>query len=136
MNIRHPSFIRDALGFIAGGILAAASSGLVFVTFNPLGDIYDGRNHVPEAFMLIAMAMFFCGGVIGRRGFSAEARSNFVPSIIGIYVAVVGLPLLAGLSLAEALPFVGFASVGVASAVAASLVFSKWFPLEIPHEEG
>ena len=136
MNIRRPSFIRDALGFVAGGILAAVSSGLVFLAFVPLGDIYDGRNHVPEAFMLTVLVMFFCGGFIGRRGFSAEARSDFVPSIIGTYVAVVGLPLLAGLSLIEALPFVGFASVGVASAVIASLIFSKRFPLESPHEEG
>jgi len=51
VNIRQPSFIRDALGFIAGGILAAASAGLVFVAFIQLGDIYDGRNHVPEAFI-------------------------------------------------------------------------------------
>jgi hypothetical protein len=128
--------MRDALGFIAGGVLAAASAGLIFVVFIPLGDIYDGRNHVPEAFMLTVLVMFFCGGFIGRRGFSAEARSDFLPSIIGTYVAVLGLPLLAGLSLGEALPFVGFASVGVVSAVAASVIFLKWFPLESPHEEG
>lgn len=136
MNIRQPSLIRDALGFIAGGILAAVSAGLVFVVFIPLGDISDGRNHVPSAFMFTVLVMFFCGGFIGCRGFSAEARSDFLPPIIGTYVAVVGLPLLGGLSLAEALPFVGFASVGVVSVVIASLVFLKWFPLESPHEEG
>ena len=136
VNIRQPSFMRDALGFIAGGILGAASTGLIFVAFIPLGDIYDGRNHAPTAFMLTVLVMVFCGGFIGRRGFSAEARSNFLPSIIGTYVAVVGFPLLSGLSLVEALPFVGFASVGVVSVVIASLVFLKWFPLESPHEEG
>ena len=135
MNIRRPSFIRDALGFAAGGVVAATSAGLVFVAFIPLGDIYDGRNHVPEAFMLTVLVMFFCGGFIGRRGFSAEAPSDFLPSIIGTYIAVIGLPLLAGLSFREALPFVGFASAGVATAMVASLVFLKKFPLESPHEE-
>lgn len=136
VSIRQPSFIRDALGFFTGGVSAAASAGLVFVAFIPLGNIYDGRNHVPEAFMLTALVMFFCGGFIGRRGFSAEGRSDFLPSVMGTYVAVVGLPLFAGLSMREALPFVGFASVGVAIAVVTSLIFLKWFPLESPHEEG
>jgi hypothetical protein len=136
VNIRQPSLIRDALGFIAGGILAAASAGLIFVGFIPLGDIHDGRNHVPSAFVFTVLVMFFCGGFIGRRGFSAEAWSDFLPSVIGTYVAVFGLPLLSGLSLVEALPFVGFASVGVVSAVIASLIFLKWFPLESSHEEG
>jgi hypothetical protein len=86
--------------------------------------------------MLTVLVMFFCGGFIGRRGFSAEAWSDFLPSIVGTYVAVLGLPLLAGLSLGEALPFVGFASAGVVSAVAASVMFLKWCPLESPHEEG
>ena len=135
MNIRQASFRRDALGFIAGGILSAASAGLIFVVFIPLGDIYDGRNHVPEAFMLTVLIMFFCGGFIGIRGFSAKARSDFLPSIVGTYIAVLGLPLLAGLSLVEALPFVGFASVGVASAVVASAMFLKRFPMESPPGE-
>ena len=136
MNIRQPSFLRDLIGFIAGGILAAVSAGLVFVAFVPLGDIRDGRNHVPEAFMLTVLVMFVCGGFIGRRGFSAEGRSDFYPSIIGTYVAVLGLPLLAGLSFIEALPFVGFASAGVVAAVVASLAFLAWFPIEVPHEQG
>jgi hypothetical protein len=127
--------IRDAVGFIAGGILAAASAGLVFVAFIPLGNIYDGRNHAPDAFMLTVLVMFFCGGFVGRRGFSADSRSDFLPSIIGTYVAVVSLALLAGLSLIEILPFVGFASAGIVCAVVASLLFLKWFPLESPHEE-
>jgi hypothetical protein len=136
VNIRQPSFIRDAVGFIGGGVLAGASAGAVFLAFIPVGDIYDGRNHVPEAFMLTVGVMFFCGGFIGRRGFSAETRSDFLPSIIGTYLAVLGLPLLAGLSLGEALPFVGFASVGVVAAVTASVVFLKWVPVELPHEDG
>ena len=136
VNIRQPSFIRDALGFVAGGILAAAAAGLTFVAFIPLGDIYDGRNHVPDAFMLTVLVLFFGGGFIGRRGFSAGARSDFLPAIIGTYVAVVGLSLLAGLSLGETLPFVGFASAGVVGAIAASLVFLTWFPLELPPDEG
>jgi hypothetical protein len=136
MNIRRPSFARDALGFFVGGILAAASAGLTFVAFIPLGNIYDGRNHAPEAFMLTVLAMFFSGGFVGRRGFSAGGRSDFFPSIVATYVAVLALPLLAGLSFGEAMPFVGFASVGVVAAVTASVMFLKWFPMESPNEEG
>jgi hypothetical protein len=135
LNIRQRSAIRDVLGFAAGGGAAGASAGLVSLAFIPLGDIHDGRNHVPEAFLLTVMVMFFGGGFVGRRGCSASARSDFFPSIIGTYVAVFGLPLLAGLSFIEALPFVGFATVGIGSAVAASLLFLRWFPLEVPHEE-
>lgn len=61
VNIRQPSCIRDALGFTAGGILAGASAGLAFVAFIPLGNMYDGRNHVPEALMVTVLVMFFCG---------------------------------------------------------------------------
>ena len=117
-------------------MFAAVAAGLVFVAFVPLGDIRDGRNHVPEAFMLTVLVMFVCGGFIGRRGFSAEARSDFYPSIIGTYVAVLGLPLLAGLSVIEALPFVGFATAGVVAVAVASLAFLRWFPIELPHEQG
>jgi hypothetical protein len=132
VNIRQPSFIRDALGFLVGGILAAAFAGLIFRAFIPLGNLNDGRNHVPEAFMLTVLVMFFCGGFIGRRGVNAEARSDFLRPIIGTYVVVVGLPLFAGLSFTEALPFLGFASVGVAAAFAGSVILLKWFPMEPP----
>lgn len=135
MNIRRPSFIRDTLGFLVGGILASASAGLVFVVIIPLGDMNNPRNHIPEAFMLTVLTMFFSGGFIGRRGFSAKARSDFFPSITATYLAVFGLPLFAGLSFCEALPFAGFATVGVVVAVTASLVLLRWFPMESLPEE-
>jgi hypothetical protein len=134
MNIRQPSLLRDALGFTVGGLLAAVFAGLAFVAFVPLGDVHDGRNHAPEAFMLTVLVMLICGGFIGRRGFSAEALSDFLPSIAGTYLAVFGLPLLAGLSLTEALPFAGFASVGVVASVAASLLFLKFVPVQLPDD--
>jgi hypothetical protein len=135
VNIRQASFARDLIGFVTGGLFAAAAAGLVFVAFVPLGDIRDGRNHVPEAFMLTVLVMVVCGGFIGRRGFSAETRSDFYPSIVGTYVAVLGLPLLAGLSFVESLPFVGFATAGVVAAVVASLAFLAWFPIEVSDEQ-
>ncbi len=129
MNIREPSFFRNALGFITGAILAAVAAGLIFVAFVPLGNIRDGRNHAPEAFMLTVLVMFFCGGFIGRRGFSAEALSDLLPSVIGTYAVVVALPLFAGLSIGEALPFVAFASAGVAASIIGSLALLRLFPM-------
>jgi hypothetical protein len=98
--------------------------------------LVDGRNHAPEAFILTTLLMFFCGGFIGRKGFSANSWSDIAPAIAGTCVAVVGLPLLAGLSLKESLPFVGFASVGVVTTVAAGLLFLRWFPLGSSEREG
>lgn len=38
-----------------GGVVAALSSGLTFLVFVPLGDLKDGRNHAPEAFVLTTL---------------------------------------------------------------------------------
>ena len=136
MNTNQSSLARDTVGFLVGAILAAVAAGLVFVTFFPLPKEQDPRNHTGEAFMMTVLVMFFCGGFIGRRGFSAEALSDFLPSVIGTYVAVVILPLFAGLSFRELLPFLGFASAGVAASVAGSLLLLRWFPPKSPNVEG
>ncbi len=44
--------MKKFLGFLMGGVVAALSSGLTFLVFVPLGDLKDGRNYAPEAFVL------------------------------------------------------------------------------------
>jgi hypothetical protein len=132
----NQSFARDAVGFLAGSILAAVAAGLIFVAFFPLPKENDPRNHTGEAFMMTVLVMFFCGGFIGRRGFSAEALSDFLPSVIGTYVVVLVLPLVAGLSFSEIVPFLGFASAGVVASVVGSLLLLRWFPTESSNVEG
>jgi drug/metabolite transporter (DMT)-like permease len=136
MNFNRSSLGRDAVGFFAGALLAAIAAGLVFVAFFPLPKEHDPRNHTGEAFMMTVLVMFFCGGFVGRCGFSAEALSDLLPSVIGTYVVVVLLPLVAGLSFGEIMPFLGFASAGIAASVAGSLLLLRRFPLEAPNAEG
>jgi hypothetical protein len=131
VKLNPSSFARDASGFFAGGILAAIAAGLLFVAFNPLPKEYNPHNHIREAFIMTVLVMFFCGGFIGRSGFSAEAWSDFVPSVMGTCIVVFVLPLIAGLSIIELAPFLGFASAGVAASLIASLLFLKWFPMDL-----
>ena len=79
------------------------------------------------------LVMFFCGGFIGRRGFSAEALSDLIPSVIGTFVTVVLLSLTAGLDLGELAALVGFASAGVVASAVGSLRLMRWFPPNTPH---
>ena len=116
--------------------MAPIAAGFIFVAFFPLPKEHDPRNHTGEAFMMTVLVMFFCGGFIGRRGFSAEALSDFLPSIIGTYVVVVVLPLFAGLSFSELAPFLGFASAGIIASVLGSLLLLRWFPPKSPNVEG
>ena len=136
MNANQSSLARQAVGFLAGGILAAITAGVIFVAFFPLPKEHDPRNHTGEAFIMTVLVMFFCGGFIGRRGFSAEALSDFLPSVIGTYIVVVVLPLFAGLSFSELAPFLGFASAGVVASVMGSLLLLRWFPMRSPNVEG
>ena len=119
---------RDIAGFLLGGVLAAIAAGLVFVTCFPVPKEHDPRNHTGEVFALTVLVMFFCGGFIGRRGISADALSDLLPSVIGTYVAVVLLCLTAGLGFGELAPLVGFATVGVSASAAGSLFLLRWFP--------
>lgn len=78
--------------------------------------------------MLLMLVMFFCGGFVGRRGFNAESLSDFLPSVIGTYVVVTCLGLLAGLSLQELAPMIGFTSVGILASIVSSLILLRRFP--------
>ena len=102
--MNQPSLVRDIIGFFIGGVSAAVAAGLVFVAFFPLPTENDPRNHVGRTFVMLAVVMFLCGGFIGRRGFSAEALSDLLPSIIGTYAVAGLLPLFSGLSLSEIAP--------------------------------
>jgi hypothetical protein len=134
VDTNRPSLARDTAGFFLGGILAAVAAGLVFVAFFPLPKENDPRNHTGEAFTMTVLVMFFCGGFIGRRGFSAEALSDLLPSAIGTFVAVILLSLFAGLDFRELAPLVGFASAGVVASAVGSLLLMRWFPPRTHHD--
>jgi hypothetical protein len=135
VDTKRSSLARDTAGFFLGGILAAVTAGRVFVAFFPLPKEHDPRNHTGEAFMMTVLVMFFCGEFIGRRGFSAEAFSDLMPSVIGTFVAVILLSLFAGMDFGELAPLVGFASAGVIASAVGSLLLMRWFPPKPPHHD-
>ena len=135
MNTRQPTLARDAAGFFLGGILGALAAGLVFVAFFPLPKEQTPQSHVREAFAMTVLVMFFCGGFIGRRGFSAEAGTDLLPSVLGTYTTVILFSLIADLDFSELLPLIGFASVGVVASAAGSLLLLRSFPPKERHHE-
>jgi hypothetical protein len=84
--MNQSSFLRDLGGVVVGGITAALATGLVFIAFNPIPAVRTPHNHAPEVLGLLAAAMFFAGGFIGRRGISAEFRSDLLRPVIGTYL--------------------------------------------------
>ena len=136
VNTNQPSLLRDVIGFVSGGLIAAIASALVLLAFFPLPPEPDPRNHTGEALVLLCIAMFFCGGFIGRRGISAEYWSDLFPSVGGSFVASVVLCLVASLDLRETATMMGFAAVGIVSSAVALLLLGRRFPLKTESDEG
>ena len=120
--------LRDIIGFIVGGLVAPAASALVFLAFFPLPPEPDPRNHTGEALVILCIAMFFFGGFIGRRGFSADFWSDLLPSVGGSFVASVILCLIAGLDLRESATMLIFASVGIVVGAVVVFLLGHRFP--------
>jgi len=129
--MNHSSLLRDVLGFLVGGVLAAVASGVVLVLFYPLPAVPDPHNHTGEALAMLVLVMFFCGGFIGRRGFSADFISDLWPSVITAFGVTLFLCVLAGLSFDELAKMLGFATVGIVTSAAMSLLLQRWFPPKI-----
>jgi hypothetical protein len=134
VNTNHSSLLRDVLGFLVGGLVAAFSSGLVLVSFYPLPAVPDPHNHTGEALAILVVVMLFCGGFIGRRGFSADFVSDLWPTVLTAFGVVVFLCILPGLDFDEIAKMVGFASVGIITSAAITLLLQHWFPPKIEND--
>jgi len=124
------SLVRDVVGFLVGGLVASVASGLTLLGFFPLPVEPDPRNHTGEALVILALVMFFCGGFIGRRAFSADFWSDLLPSVIGSYVASVLLCVIASLDFRETATMAGFVSVGIVTSAVVLLLLGRRFPPE------
>jgi hypothetical protein len=80
---------------------------------------------------LLVILMFFCGGFIGRRGFSADFLSDLCWPVVGSYIVVVFLCILASFSLGETATMAAFATGGILSSAAVSLVLLRRFPISV-----
>jgi hypothetical protein len=131
VNTNQPSFARDLTGFLVGALVASAAAGLVFVLFYPpLPESNPSRHDRAAAFGILIIVMFFSGGIIGRRGFSADFLSDLLWPVAGSYIVVVFLSFLASFSLREIATMVAFATAGILSSTVASWLLHWRFPVK------
>lgn len=129
MNTKHTSLLRDFFGFGFGGGVAAIIAGVSLVTVYPIPPDLPGRpNYGPEALTMAAIIAFFCGGFIGRRAFSADFWSNVLPSVITSLAVMGFLWLISGADFGEAVPMIGFISIGIIVSTAVLFFLARRFP--------
>jgi hypothetical protein len=128
VDTNQTSWLRDVVGFLIGGLLAAVAAALVLLAFFPLPPEPDPRNHTGEALMILCLVMLFSGGFIGRRGLSATSWPELLPSVGGSIVAAVSLCWLARLDWRETAILMGFASVGIVTSAVTMLFLGRRFP--------
>jgi len=58
VNTNESSLLRDVIGFLVGGLLAAIASGVVLVLFYPLPAVPDLHNHTGETLAMLVVLMF------------------------------------------------------------------------------
>lgn len=126
MNTNRP-LLRDVVGFLAGGLLAALLSAAVFLLVFPLPPPKP-TDHTREALAILVLVNFFCGAFIGRRAFSADFVSEVLLSIGGSYAVMVLLCVLASLDLSETARMMGVASAGILPSAAALFLLGQRFP--------
>jgi hypothetical protein len=131
MNGRQSSWHRDVSVFLVGALVAAIVAGLVFVlVYPPLPESNPSRHDRGAALATLVIVMFFCGGFIGRRGLSADFLSDLAWPVVGSYLAVVFLCVLASFSPGEIATMAAFASAGILSSALVSLVLMRRFPVK------
>jgi hypothetical protein len=131
MGSKQPSLLRDVCGFLVGALVAVTVAGLVFVlVYPPLPESDPSRPDRGGALAILAIVMFFCGGFIGRRGFSADFLSDLLWPVVGSYIAVGCLCVLATFSFGETATMTAFATAGILSSAVVSLVLLRRFPVK------
>jgi drug/metabolite transporter (DMT)-like permease len=127
--------LRDVIGFFGGGIVAAVAAALVFQVFFPLPAEPKPTDHTGEALAILVLVVFFCGGFIGRRAFSADFWSDLLPSTITSYIVMVFLCLTASLDFRETATMLAFASAGIAVSTGLLILLGRRFPAKIESYE-
>jgi hypothetical protein len=126
MSINRP-LLRDIVGLLAGGLLAALLSSVVFLVLFPLPPAKP-TDHTREALAMLVLFNFFCGGFIGRRAFSADFLSQVLLSVGVSYAVMILLCILASLDFLEMARMIGLASAGILPSAAALFLLGQRFP--------
>ena len=136
MKPSQTSLLRDVVGFVIGGLVAAVAAGVALVTVFPIPpDEPDRPNYGPVALAAVVIASFFCGGFIGRRAFSADFWSDLLPSVATSYAVMLFLCLTASLDLREAASMIGFATAGIVVSTTLLIFLGRRFPPKIESYE-
>jgi hypothetical protein len=137
VNENQPSFFRYLFGFILGAVIAAVTAGIAFHLLVPMPPETSPSRHDTEAAgVLLLLMVFFAGGFIGGRGFTADFVSDVFRPVLCSYAVIGFLCLLASWSFAETAVMIGLASVGIISSAVCSLLLMRWLPPKTGHEEG
>lgn len=130
MNVNRP-LLRDVIGFFGGGTAAAIVVAFVFQIFYPLPPDPKSTDHTGKALVILVLEVFFCGGFIGRRAFSADFWSDLLPSTITSYVVMLFLCLTASLDLRETAAMLAFASIGIIVSTTLLVLLGQRFPPKV-----
>jgi hypothetical protein len=116
------------MGFLVGGVAAATVILLLYLVFEPAPSERTPHDHSREALVAFSAALFFAGGFIGRRGINADFYSDLLPPVIGTYLILGFLCVLAGLGIIEIAAAMGIVTVGIVASATVSLLLLRWFP--------
>jgi hypothetical protein len=125
--MRLSFFIRGLIGFIVGGLVALVLAGVTLATIYPMPPDQPNRpNYGPDAMSLLVIVTFFCGGFIGRCGFTTNFVSKLFRPIICAYLVILFLCFFSDASFVEAIKMIGFASVGILASAVISVAAFSW----------
>lgn len=131
MGNESSSLGRDLAGFVIGSVLGMAGALLAYMLVNPPPYGSPPEDYSGAGFDGLALVMLIAGGVVGRRGFSADSLSDFIPSFGTSLGIVLFLIVLTGLSVAESLLLLGFVLIGLVVSASGSLMVQRVFPRKL-----
>lgn len=126
----NEAVLRDVIGFVGGGAAAAVVAAVILRQLLPLPVEPRRGDHTGEALAILVASVFFCGGFIGRRAFSADSWSELLPSVITSYAVLLLLCVTASLDFRETGTMLVFASAGMVTSGVLMALPGRRFPLQ------
>ena len=113
------------------------TAGIAFYLLVPMPpETSPSRGDTGAAGALLVLMMFFAGGFIGGRGFTADFISDVFRPVLCSYAIIGFLFLLPGWPFTVIAIMIGFVSVGIISSAVCSLLLLRWFPQKVDEGKG
>ena len=132
MAIESSSLGRDLAGFAVGSVTGALVVAMVFVQFVEMPPFDKPRDYAWTVLTAVVLVAFVAGGIVGRRGLSADTLLDLIPSGFGSIAFASFLSLMTGLSWKEMAPLLALLTLGVVVSAACSIGLQKFFPQKPP----